>query len=339
MTSFFDLPPETRNNIYGSLLNDSSPNLTTPIAFRLLHEEAASYFYENSIININFMDAATSYATILPPFPDRYLKYSRVLTADIKLGYSTWRVREQAQCLTTMAYHCARLTFLILNFVSTASTVVSSTLDEYVLHASHPLTLALQQLLSCGNIRSMRINLERVWFAPGILDQLMSKGDLKVSTTESTVERPMYGQETQDHLWELGLGSQENEDAEDAQPEDYDGAFSSRPSSLNTALSELDYFSPSEDLDDLTSYENDAHSKPSSNEMMFDMDDLDEGSEEELTENDDIGDDEKTEEIDDIESIVDNLVQVHQQRLTDEDICYMTNFAPEMLRVWGDSLS
>ncbi|KAF3039067.1 hypothetical protein E8E11_002600 [Didymella keratinophila] len=342
MASLFDLPPETRNNIYGWLLTDSSTNLTTLTASRLLHEEAASYFYQNTDVDISLMDVATSHATILPPFPERYLKYPRVLTVDVRLGHGSVRIREQAKRLTAMADYCTSLTSLTLSFASTASTVVSSTLDEYVLHASHPLTLALRHLLSSGPTRSVRVNLERVWFAPGILDQLMSKRNLKVSTTESSIERPMYGQENEDHLHELGLGSQEIEDTEDLHSEDFDGAFPSMPSSLNTALSELDYFSPTQHLDNIPDFADDEHSKPSSDEMMFDVDVLDEGSEEELTEDDDIDDDEEMEEIeeiDDIENIVDNLVQVHQQRLTDEDICYMTNFAPNMLRVWSKSLS
>jgi len=337
MASLFDLPPETRNNIYGWLLIDSSPNLSTLTASRLLHEEAASYFYQNTDVDISLMDVATSHATILPPIPDRYLKYPRVLTVDVELGYGAVRIREQAQRLTAMADHCTSLTFLTLNLVSTTSIVVSSTLDEYVLHASHPLALALRHIPSSGPTRSVRVNLERVWFAPGILDQLMSKRNLKVSTTESSIERPMYGHKTQDHLREFGLGSQEFEDAEDLQSENYDGVFPSMPSSLNTALSELDYFSPTQDLDNIPDFADDEHSKLSFDEMMFDMHALDKGSEEELTEDDDVVD-EDMEEIDDIEGIVDSLVHIHQQRLTDEDVCYMTNFAPNMLRVWSESL-
>ncbi|KAF3037100.1 hypothetical protein E8E12_006019 [Didymella heteroderae] len=341
MASLFDLPPETRNNIYGLVLTNSSPGLIPLTASSLLYEEAASYFYQNTHIGIDLMDAATTSAHVLPQIPDRYLRYSRVLTVDIRLGYVGPRsIREQAQRLATMADHCTSLTTLTLSLTSNASRVVSSTLDEYVLHAAHPLTLAMRYLLLRGTTRSVRVNLSGVWFAPGTLGHLVSEGRLEVLTSESSIERPMYGRETQDHLRELGLGSRDVEDAEILQSSYYDGEFLSMPLSLNTAVSELDYFSPTGELDgrpeDLHDSGDEEH-LPSSDEPMSDMNDLDEGSAEELTEDDDV-DDEEMEEIDDIEGIVDNLVQVHQQRVSDKDICYMTNFAPNMLRAWSESL-
>jgi hypothetical protein len=335
MASFFALPPETCNNIYELLLAGPSPNVTSLTASRLLHEEAASYFYQQTGIDISLMEAATTHATILPPMPDRYLRYSRKLIVNFRVR-GLKRVHEQAQRLVAMADHCASVTTLTLNVTSTDSMVVSNTLDEYVLHASHPLTSALQHLLSRSAIHSIRVNLQRVRFAPGVSHQLASDDRLKVFTSEPSIERPMYGHGTQDHLRELDLGSQEIADAEDLQCEDYDDGLPSI-STLNTALSELDYFSPTEDLGNLDHPADDEHSKPSSDEMMFDMGDLDEASEDELTEDDDV-DDEEMGEIDDIEAIVDNLVQVHQQRLTCEDVCYMTNSAPNMLRVWSESL-
>lgn len=366
MASFFDLPPETRNTIYGSLLTDSSPNLTKLTASRLLHEEAASFFYQNTDIDIGLLDAATTDATTLPPVPDKYLRYVRVLTVNVRL-LGRHQDQEQADRLASIAEHCSRLTTVILNITSSASNVVSRTLDEYVLHASHPLTLALRHLLSRGSVRSIRINLDNVWIAPGVSHHLMSDGRLELCQFGPSIERPVHGQGTRTYLRELGLGLQDVEDVENAQSEGYGGAFPSMPSSLNTALSEMDFYSPTKDLDDVEDLRDcapfrsaggtttttarvshiaiphsvatadDEHSMLSREEMMFDMDDLNGGSEEELTDDDDV-DDEDMEEIDDIEGIVDRLVQAHQQQVTDEDVCYMTNFAPNMLRAWCESL-
>lgn len=86
MTTFFDLPPETRNSIYELLLTSSSSDLNVLTASRLLHEEAAPYFYQNNAFTVDLSDVATSCATILPPIPDKYLKYSSVLTVKVKLG-------------------------------------------------------------------------------------------------------------------------------------------------------------------------------------------------------------------------------------------------------------
>ncbi|KAJ4371914.1 hypothetical protein N0V86_008468 [Didymella sp. IMI 355093] len=142
---------------------------------------------------------------------------------------------------------------------------------------------------------------------------------------------------------DFGLELQEIEHAEDLQPSEYDGADETAPSSLSSgfAFSELDTFSPTEYRDtyheNLQYSANEEHPEAFSDDPMFDMDVLYEGSEEELTEDDDV-DEEEMEDIDDIEGIVDNLVQVCQQRATDEDVCYMTNFAPNMLRAWSESL-
>lgn len=180
----------------------------------------------------------------------------------------------------------------------------------------------------------------------------------------------MYGQETWTHLRELVLGLQDDEGNENAHPEDHDGAFPSMPSSLNTALSEMDLFSPTEDLSDvehrdcavsraaagtsITTAEslhiaiahslataNDEHSMLSRDEIMFDMDDQNEGSEEELTDDDDVDDDDM-EEIHDIEGIVDNLIHTHQRRVTDEDVLLhdelRTEYATSVVRESARSL-
>lgn len=342
MASLFDLPPETRNSIYGLLLPNSSSNLTTLTASRLLHEEAVSYFYQNTSIDvgIDLVNAATTDATVLPSIPDKYLTDSRILAVSVRLR-NLGRVREQAQRLAAIADHCASVTTLTLSITSAGSRVVSSMLDDYVLHASHPLILATRPFLLCSTIRSVRVNLDRVWFAPGTLDQLTSDGRLEIFTSETSIERPMYGYQTHDHLRELGIEGQEIEDAENLQRGDLSGTLPCVPASLESALSELDHFSPTEELDNwhehLYNSAADKRSEPSSDGLMFDMDDIGEAYEEELTEDDDVDDDDM-EKIDDIEGIVDNLVQVYQQKVNSKDICYMANFAPHMLRLWCESL-
>ncbi|KAF1925115.1 uncharacterized protein M421DRAFT_94936 [Didymella exigua CBS 183.55] len=335
MASFFDFPPETRNSIYGLLLTNSTPCLDMLTASRLLHEEAAPYFYYNNDLAIDLTDASSPGASILPPIPDKCLSYSRVLTINLKLGYI--RPCMQAQCLTGLASHCASLTILTLNFTSTASKIVSSTTDECVLDASHPFTLALQHILSSR--ASVRVNLNGVWFAPSLVDKLRSEGSLEVVTCESSTERAMHGQKTRDHMRDLGLDMQDLEDAGNLQPSAYDDIFSSMPSSLSSALSDLDSFSPTnylgKDLEDVKDYEEGRESVAFTDEPMFDMVRLGEGSEEVLTKDEDF-DDEEMEDIYDIEAIVDKLQKIAYQRLHEMDVSYMTNFAPNMLRKWTE---
>lgn len=335
MASFFHLPPETRNNIYGLLLADSSTSLRRLTASRLIHQEATSYFYQNSSLTLNLNSPGLPEASYSLPIPEKYLGYFRVLTANIELGYvSSRRVDLQAQRLTALACHCTSLTTLALNFVSTASKVVSGTIDDCVLDAAHPITLALQQVLSSG-IKSVRVSLDGVWFAPGLVDKLMSKSRLEVITSESSTERAMHGREMRDHMRDFGLDSRDLEDAVFLQSLGNDGEFPSMPSSFGSAFLDMDQFSPTEDLDeyydDLQESAEEEESNALADKPMFDMDDLDEGSEEELTDDDDI-DDEEMQEIDDIESIVNNLQEITYQRLNEKDMCYMTNFAPNMLR-------
>lgn len=335
MTTLLGLPPETRNSIYELLLTSSSSDLNVLTASRLLHEEAASYFYQNNAFTVDLPDVATSCATILPPIPDKYLKYSRVLTVKVKLGYvSPADIHKQAQRLTTAANH-VNLATLTLNLTSNASRVVSTAIDDCVLHATHPLTLALQHFLSSG-VKSVRVNLKGVWFALGLATKLLSEfeGSLEVITCNSSTERALTGQMTRDHLRDLGLDLKDVEDAEYLHSSDYDGNFPSLPSSLSSALSELDTFSPMdhldgnpEDLQDTTKAE---ESDSLFDDPMFDMDDVDAGSEEELTEDDD-ADDEEMEDINDFEAIIDNLQEVTCRKVIKKDICYMTNFAPNML--------
>lgn len=212
---------------------------------------------------------------------------------------------------------------------------MSTTIDDCVLYVTHPLTLALQHFLSSG-VKSARVNLKGVWFAPGLAPKLLREfeGSLEVITCDSSTERALAGQMTQDHLRDLGLDLKDVEDAEYLHSSDYHGDFPSLPSSLSSALSELDTFSPMdhldeypEDLQDTTKAE---ESDSLFDEPMFDMDDVDEGSEEELTEDDDV-DDEEMEDINDFETIINNLQEVTHRRVIEKDVCYMTNFAPNML--------
>lgn len=179
MATSFDLPPETPSIIYGPLLTDSSPNLSKLTASKLLHEEAASYLYQNTNIDIELLNAAIPKATILQLIPDKYLRYIKVPTVNVRLQ-GRHQDRKQADHLANIAEYCSGLMTVILNITSTASDIVSRTLDEYVLHASHSSTLALQHLLSCCSTRSIRINLENVSFTPGVPHHLISEGRVEL---------------------------------------------------------------------------------------------------------------------------------------------------------------
>ncbi|KAF2623523.1 hypothetical protein BU25DRAFT_414277 [Macroventuria anomochaeta] len=353
MVTFTNLPAEMRNIIYGKLLTDAVANpvrlndtfslLTTS---RPVHEEAASYFYQHNTFTVSLpatthnQERSSQDATILPPISDKYVKYLRHLTIDVRLNIS--RAPDCANHLAALANLDTALFTLTLNLSSNTSRVLTNRVDDCVLHAKHPITLALQHLLSSNLAQSVRINLNNVWFAPGLATQLQTEFkyslELATSTTFPSLERAPINQTTQSYLYALGLEARDVEDAEEIQPPSSSADFfPSLPSSWSSALSALDQFSPTEHLyedpGDLREFPKMGRADSLFDEPIFDMDDLEEGSEVELTEDDDVGD-EEMEGIDDFDAILDNMEDVVQRRVNEMDVCYMTNFAPEMLGRW-----
>ncbi|KAH6629222.1 hypothetical protein C7974DRAFT_472073 [Boeremia exigua] len=325
MAVFTDLPSEMRNSIYDMLLIGPAPSLGVLGTSRLIHGEAASYYYQNNAFEVSLMSQSE---TLLPPIPDRYLKYLRRLTINVCLTSS--RVHDSARRIEALANTGATLASLTINLISRTSRVLSNRVDDNVLSEDHPIALALHHLLSSSVAQSMRVNLEGVWFAPGLATKLLNEfeGTLEVLTTLSSLERALVGQKTQTHLRALDIDTEAATDRLPSPP------ASPSPSDLSTALSELDQFSPMEFFDEYTEeVEVDAEADLLIDEPMFDAHDNEEGHEEELTEEDDVAD-EEMEDIDNFEAILGGLGEIAQQRANEADISYMTNFAPEMLGRW-----
>jgi hypothetical protein len=338
MASLMDLPAEVRNSIYNELFS----NLVTDVDFslltasKLINEEAASYFYQHNAFTVS-LPIRTCACKILSPIPNRYLKHIRRFTIDVCLITSRTMVDDCARRIAALADSGATFSTLTLSFRSTTSRMLSNRVDDPVLHAEHPITLALRHILSSNIARSVRIVLDDVWFAPGVASQLAydSQGSLEVVTSASSTERPLLGQTTQDHLRNLGLEVQDVHDAEYLLPSLSDGSLSSMPSPLSSALSEVDAFSPTEFMDEARDEGAENVHDPSKNqnadslfdEPLFDTD------EDELNEEDDVGD-EDMEDIDDIDAILGNMEETMHYCANEADVCYMTNFAPDLLRRW-----
>lgn len=336
MASFMDLPPEMRNSIYERIITSPTSRLALMSASRELHEEVSSYFYQQNVFTID-LPGESNGSTILPPVPDRYLKYLRHLTVNICV--TTSDVTRSAERLATLAGRDVALSVLTLNLSSTTSRLLSTRTDDPVLEESHGLTRALEQLLLSSAVTLFRVNLDAVWFAPGLATRLLGafKGKLEIVTAEKGVERKLLGQTMQTHLRDLGLGEEFDEGA--GSPSSTVDTAPSTPDSLRSALSELDQFSPVEFFD---GDENDVNGgerqeKESSGIVLGDVDMLCAADrremEEELTEEDDINDDDM-EDIDSLDAIFANLQDVAHWRANEADVYYATNFAPEMLGRW-----
>lgn len=361
MATFTDLPAEVRNSIYRELLGGVATaagqregTLGLLTASRLIHEEAASYFYQHKTFTISFPVAmsdrrTTAFstplqgATVIPPIPDKHLRYLRQLTIDVRLDACSHI--QHAQRISSLCKSDARLSLLTLNLTSKASKILSNSVDDYVLHSRHPLTLALQHLLTSNTAQLVRIQLNNVWFGPGTATQLQSEfGDrLELHTAAASLERCLLGQTTQSHLYSLALDDRDIEDATyiALSTTESDGLLS-LPSSLSTALSELDRFSPMEFLDD-DAVDLDDLWKAETAESVFDeaffgtMDGFDARSED-LNADDDVDDDDM-EGIDDFDAVMGHVEEVMHFRANQMDVEHMVNFAPGLLGRWVEESS
>ncbi len=331
MAAFIDLPPEMRNSIYGLLLTGSTPDLNVLATSRLLHEEASSYYYQNNVFAIDLPCVERMSDRLLPTIPNPSLRYLRYLTINLCLSTSMALQIDSARYIDALADSCPTLISVTINLTSNLSRLLSARVDDMVLSKSHPLTVAIQHLLSSTTIQSVRIDLGGVWFAPHLATRLTSQfeGRLEIHTSKSSPERALLDYTTHTHLHDFGLDTKEAEIV-------YSLPFAapSTPASLSSALSELDHFSLTEFLD--KEFKDEPWEVKSEkvdsvfNDPDFDMQDELDGIEEELTEEDDVAD-EEMENIDDLSAILENLGDAMQRAASEADVCYMTNFAPEML--------
>ena len=343
MASFMDLPAEVRNSIYSELYvcrtADHDFDLLT--ASKLINEEAASYFYQQNAFTVS-LPTRVATADILSPIPNKYLKYVRRLTIDVYLTPSTVMVDDCAQRIAALSDSGATLSALTFRFYSTTSRILSNRVDDYVLPTEHPITLALRHILASGIAQSVRVELDNIWFAPGIATQLqgLSPGSLQVVTSASSIERALLGQIVRDHLHDLDLDEQDVEDAENLPPSWSDRELLSNPSPLSSALSELDTFSPTDTVDENGDEDAEAVQFPPKGDRTDSLFDepLFDTQAEELDETDDV-DDEDMEDIDDVDAIFGSMEETMHYRANEADVCYMTNFAPELLGRWLEESS
>ncbi|KAG9199012.1 hypothetical protein G6514_009113 [Epicoccum nigrum] len=335
MASFMDLPPEMRNCIYNQIITSPTSRLALSSASKEIHEEVSSYFYQHNVFTID-LPGETNGTTILPRVPDRYLKHLRHLTVNICV--TAFNSTHSAERLATLAGQDMALSVLTLNLSSITSRLLSTRTDDPVLDESHTLTRALQQLLLSSVVSRLRVNLDAVWFAPGLATKLLGafEGELEIVTVEKGVERNLLGQTMQSHLLDLGLEGEFDEGASSSSST-VDTAPST-PESLRSALSELDRFSPMHFLDEDENdvYEVGLQEKETIGVVLEDVDRSE--MEEELTEEDDIND-EEMEDIDGLDAIFTNLQDVAHWRANEADVYYATNFAPEMLGRWITNLA
>ncbi|KZM27433.1 uncharacterized protein EKO05_0010723 [Ascochyta rabiei] len=351
-TSFTNLPAEVRNIIYDELCTDGLAVLRT---CTLVHQEAASYYYQRNPFTVSLPAVHSKGATILPPMADRYLTYLRQLTLCTSIGRPELAdTREVARSIVALTRTGTHLEVLTLVFSSKISPILQTRIDDSVLHDTHPITHALRALLLFDVAKQVRVELENAWFAAGVVDDLRSEfGDrLEVFTAVQgeAFERPLTGHYSLTHLQAFGINEH---DAAYLQRECLHGG--STPSSLGSALSELDVFSPMEFFDeepmDVGNFVRIERADSGFGELIFDMDEAEPGMEvevkktgylhmpalddEELGESDDV-DDEEMEGMDGIDAIVGNLEELEVRRVNEEDVCYMVNFAPELMGRWPE---
>jgi hypothetical protein len=367
MANLLDLPCEIRNALYEELLgSDSNPDrrnqneLATFSVSRQLHDESSSYFYQHNALTIDAPSTATHTATVLPPISDRYLRYLRRLTIHALVGQSTLScTRKVATAIAALAGIGAQFTELNILIQSPQSRVLNSRVDDSVMDSNHAITEAIRTVLRSNVTNTFRIQLKGAWFAPGVAQALKAEfssqlefvadnNTLVINT--SALERPLTGRYSSTHLTELDLSDEDISDISSHEDSDATPSTpSTLPSSLNSAFSKLDTFSVpsfglSFDEDEDKDHNNCVTEYTNSNEPFFNDDDIEAWSvqEEQGMDNEEILgdmedlDEDEDEEMDDVDhegfqAIVHNLEEVGHHMANDEDVTYMTNFAPDLL--------
>ncbi|KAJ4349367.1 uncharacterized protein N0V89_007981 [Didymosphaeria variabile] len=173
----FSLPPELRNSIYDRVFHGDISNADSLALMRAsqeLHVQAGSHFYANNNFVLKLPGPVVPGATVLPPINDRYLPFLKDIGIEIDVGCPVrQRVQEIAaaiQSLTTIGAEFDKISFLI-QFSPELSFFLQDRYDDAILGESHPITTALDQLLSSGS-KSVQIWMNRAWFAPGVATKM-----------------------------------------------------------------------------------------------------------------------------------------------------------------------
>jgi hypothetical protein len=372
MARFKDLPAEIRNMMYDNLLRGENethrrdPNqLAMFTVSKQLHQESSSYFYQNNSIAIDAPSTTTDTATVLAPVADKYLRFLKRLTIHASMSHpSTAATKKVATAIAALSTVGAKFDELNLVLSSPLSNLMNSRVDDSVMGRDHPITTAIQTLLRSGATQVMRVQLQNTWFAPGIASALSTNFspqlEFYVDGTPaldiSTLERPLIGRYSSDHLTTLvpyqedvGADSWSSQSSPLSSP-------ASLSSSLCSAFSDLETFSvtdfelsPSEEdpAARVNATERGVDDGDDNNQPYFSEDPIEEWSAstqemwdeadaedaEELGEEDDLEEEEDMEDVpgDETSAFMQNLREVAHHVANGDDITYMTNFAPDLL--------
>lgn len=371
MAQFSDIPAELRNLIYQFLLLQS-PNMmerssnTNALSLfgvsQQIHDEAASYFYQNNQICIDTPFPPTETATILPPVADRYLRFLRRLRvrATIAAADSITHARI-ANTITSLVVIGATFDDVHIHIQSSLSQLVNSRVDDSILGAEDPITVALRTLLNSGVTKVVHLHLCGVWFTPCVIQDLRSRyGDVVVFVDRkgspqdsSSVQRQRTGTYAATHMTSLGFVKEATGDVRSPHDLPAQSTASSLSSSVDSALADMDMFSVTDferGSDD--SHKDQAKGEATSHDSFFSEADIEEweASTQELDDasepedmdldngsnGEDEDEDKNEDELDDVmqddfDVIMGNMEDMAHHLVNEADMTYMTNFAPELL--------
>ncbi|KAL6710319.1 hypothetical protein ACN47E_009265 [Coniothyrium glycines] len=361
------LPAELRNNLYSMLLHDdattsvgqASSNLHALfVVSKQLHNESSSYFYQHNVATVDVSSEASYNATLLPPIPDTYLRYLRRIIVHVPTGQASMLpTRKAAQVITSFTNIAPNLEEVTIVISGRSSNLLNSRVDDSILDKHHPITMALWQLLSSNTVKLVRLEMTNSWFATGVAHTFVQQFGAKLQFVNSmagsieltALEKPLTGRYSNVYLYALGLDDDDIA-CSNLKPLDSSVSPSSTfPSSIYSALSNLDTFSvsTSEPASEYEMQEQKLKSGPGddSNEPFFSQDDIEDwqcstqdfdGSDTgDTIEMDDLDDsvDEDMEDIpvEDVKAIIHNLEQAAHDKACADDVTYLTNFAPDLL--------
>jgi hypothetical protein len=361
MTCFSDMPAEVRNIMYEQILGDGNKphrrvdnELAMLAVSKQLHNEGSSYFYQNNELAIDAPAQISDAATILPPIADKYLQYLRHLTLYTLTGHPdlprTGKVATTVFSLISIGADFAAVNIVIK---SPLSHLLNSRVDDSILDADHPITVALQQVLRAGVTQLMRIELKNAWFAPGIASSLQTgcRSQIEFSTDGapiqdiSVLERQLTGRYSSTHLTGFGLKqehvantAQDNESSPLSTPSSLQSSLCSAFAGLDTfSVTSFEYDSDESDFHDSSGDDANVEERP-----FFTEDDIEEWSvstqadeqdSSSFGEMDDLDGDDEMEGIeqDEVHGIMHNLEEAAYDAANEDDVTYMTNFAPDLL--------
>ncbi|KAF1831631.1 hypothetical protein BDW02DRAFT_424820 [Decorospora gaudefroyi] len=359
MANFSNMPPELRNAIYSQLHETRSrwplqpTNNKLALVSKQLHEESTSHLYEHINTAVEVPAQATDTATILPPIADRYLRFLRRLTVYTTTGDPMSQgVRKVASIIASIATIGASFEQLQIHISSPLSKLLSFRVDDSIMGADHPITVALSRSLGCGVAKTTSIELKNTWFAPGVAQTLLDRyhARLQFLTVDGPVqdaqklERPLTGSYLRRHLTALDLDDEAIADAHSTNSSSTRSTPTSLSSSLCSAFEDLDTFSVttfelSSDDDDVAENGESADESREDEEPFFagiDIEELEASTQQPLAEDFDdveVDEDEEMDEVpeEEVDAIMSNMEQAAHHVANEADVTFLTNFAPDLL--------